>query len=458
VWAGGAAAAVPSWAVSILAWMPERTGYRFRLYPNPEQAAALQRWAGCARVIWNAALEQRRAAWRMNRTSLRYESQGGAELSEAKRANPWLSEPHADVLQQTLRDLDRAHRNWWAGRAGSPRFKRKGRDRFRIQSRPGRGEIAVRRLGRRWGEVRVPKLGWVRFRWSRRPVGQIKHLTVSRDALGWHVSLCCERQAAPPAAHLGPPVGLDRGVTVAVADSAGGRHELPPLPGGQAERLRRLCRRAGRQETARRRRPPSDRRRSRRHRRTLQRIARLRAREARIRRDFLHRLSTDLAKSHGLVAIERLNVRAMTRSASGTLAEPGRGVAAKAALNRAILASGWGELARQLAYKCERAGAALVEVPAHHSSQQCAECGAIDARSRRGRQFACVACGHEDDADINGARVILARALEAQEDGGRTVRRSAGSPPDVGRGREPRTPARKAVGGAAADLTGIPRL
>jgi putative transposase len=117
----------------------------------------------------------------------------------------------------------------------------------------------------------------VRFRWSRNPVGKIKHLMISRDALDWHVSLCCEREAERPVADLGPPVGIDRGVAVAVADSDGHLHTVPPLPAGQTERLRRLCRKAGRQETARRRRPPSERRRSRRHQRTLDRIARLRA-------------------------------------------------------------------------------------------------------------------------------------------------------------------------------------
>jgi transposase len=87
--------------VSILSGMSEYTGYRYRLYPTSEQAALLERRAGCARAVWNAALEQRRAAWRMNRTSLRYESQGGAELSQAKRAHPWLSEPHADACGHT---------------------------------------------------------------------------------------------------------------------------------------------------------------------------------------------------------------------------------------------------------------------------------------------------------------------------------------------------------------------
>jgi len=388
----------------------EYTAYRYRLYPSAEQQAAMARWAGCARAVWNTALEQRRTAWRMGRASLRYPDQAGAQLTQAKRAYFWLREPHADVPQQALRDLDRAFMRFFRGEARYPRFKRKGlHESFRIQSRPAKGEIAVRRLSRRWGEVRVPKLGWVRFRFSREPQGQIKHLTIARDALGWHVSLVCEHQVERPWARLGPPVGIDRGVAATVALSTGNLHACPALPPGQAERLRRLQRRAGRQETARRRRARGERQRSRRHQRTLDQVAKLRAREARIRRDFLNKLSTEIAKSHGVVVIERLDVVAMTRSAKGTAAAPGVNVAQKASLNRAILASGWGELRRQVAYKIDRRGGALIEVPAAYTSQKCSACGVIDPRSRRSRSsFACVVCGSEAHADVNAARNILA--------------------------------------------------
>jgi putative transposase len=127
--------------------------------------------------------------------------------------------------------------------------------------------------------------------------------------------------------------------------------------------------------------------------------------------------------------IESLDVAAMTRSAGGTVADPGVGVARKRGLNRSVLAQGWGELARQLAYKCERSGAALVEVPAAYTSQRCAECGELDAASRNGRHFACSACGHTADADVNAARNILAAGQAV------TARGAFGG----GRGCEPRT-------------------
>lgn len=191
--------------------------------------------------------------------------------------------------------------------------------------------------------------------------------------------------------------------------------------------MRRLARKAGRQETARKR-LAADGQRSGRHQRTLAQVAKLRAREARVRADFLHKLSRELANNHGLIAIEALQVKAMTRSAKGTIDEPGTNVRAKAGLNREILASGWGELRRQLDYKTAAAGGRLVEVPPAYSSQTCGVCGHRNGASRRGGRFACTACGHQDHADINAARVILARAFEAQEDGGRAWPLQHGEP------------------------------
>ncbi|MGI8730247.1 MAG: RNA-guided endonuclease InsQ/TnpB family protein [Solirubrobacteraceae bacterium] len=382
--------------------------YRYRLAPTGDQAGALERWCGCARAIYNAGLEQRQVAYRDFGVSLSYNDQGATELTEAKQALPWLAEPHSDVLQQALRDLDRAYRNFFNG-AGFPRFKRKGqRDSFRVQARAG-APIRVRRLNRRWGEVIVPKLGAVRFRWSRKPVGDIHHVTISRDALGWHICLCCEQPDHVPAPHVGAPVGIDRGVAATVALSTGELLACPTLPAGQAQRERRLARKAGRQETARRHRPSDQRRRSRRHQRTLDALAKLKARETRIRKDFLHKLSTDLAKNHGLVAIEDLRVANMTRSAKGSIQQPGINVAQKRGLNRAILRQGWGDLERMLDYKTAAAGGTLVKVPASYTSQTCSACGVVDSESRRSQAvFACVACGHHANADINAARNILA--------------------------------------------------
>jgi putative transposase len=190
------------------------------------------------------------------------------------------------------------------------------------------------------------------------------------------------------------------------------------------------------------RRPNGQRERSARDQQTLDQITRLRAREARIRGDFLHKPSTELANSHGLIAIEDLKVRSMTRTAKGTRSEPAERVAQKRGLNRSILAQGWGELHRQLRYKTSWYGSQLVAVPAAHTSQTRSACGVVHGGSRESPSAVPVhrlppsrTCGCQ-------RRAGDPRPRGERSSGQRTGpgRCSAESPPGVGRGREPRTP------------------
>jgi putative transposase len=136
-----------------------------------------------------------------------------------------------------------------------------------------------------------------------------------------------------------------------------------------------------------------------------------------------------LANSHGLIVIEDLRIKNMTGSAKGTLAQPGVNVAQKRGLNRSILAQGWGELHRQLAYKTGWYGSQLAVVPASYTSQTCSARGVVDARSRESQtRFRCTASGHTEHADVNAARVILARAAIGHEDGGRIRPLQRGEP------------------------------
>jgi putative transposase len=170
---------------------------------------------------------------------------------------------------------------------------------------------------------------------------------------------------------------------------------------------------------------------SRRLRRTITQIAALRARQARRRLDFTHKLTTDLAKRHGWVGIEDLRVKGMTKSAKGTFDAPGRNVRQKAGLNRAILDNAPYERRRQLASKAPRFGSQLRLVPAPGTSQTCSSCGTRDPASRPGcgRVFDCTACGHQTHADHNASVVIEARARRA----GGTVTDSTRSHPRVAR-------------------------
>jgi putative transposase len=133
---------------------------------------------------------------------------------------------------------------------------------------------------------------------------------------------------------------------------------------------------------------------------------------ANIRKDYLHKASYALSKSHAIVCMEDLQVRNMSKSARGTIERAGRNVRAKSGLNKAILDQGWGELTRQLSYKQHWRGGVLVLVPPQYTSQQCSECGHVDADNRLSQAvFHCQACGHTENADTNAAKNILREGL-----------------------------------------------
>jgi len=139
-------------------------------------------------------------------------------------------------------------------------------------------------------------------------------------------------------------------------------------------------------------------------------IARIHAGIGNARRDYLHKATSAISKNHAMVGIEDLQVRNMSRSAGGDVETPGKNVRAKSGLNKAILDQGWAEFRRQLQYKLEWAGGTLIAVPPHNTSRTCPFCGHVSADNRQTQaRFCCVGCGYEDNADVVGAKNILAR-------------------------------------------------
>ena len=378
-------------------------------------------------------------------------------LSAAKVECEWLREAPHHVLQQTLRDLDAAWAAWlYDRRAGKPRWrahKRSSRNHWTPSFRfPDRTQFTIRRLTRRTGEVRLPKIGRVRFRWTRDlPAGAvITNVTVRQDRVGdWTVAFAIDQPDSTPDRHpnAGTAVGVDRGVAVAVATSTGLLLGTgPTLTPGEAERLRRLEQRKARQQ-------PGSARRA----KTRTAIAKLRRRQARRRADFAHKTSHRLATGYEAVVVEDLNIGGMTASARGTVEEPGTGVAQKAGLNRAITDKAWGRLTGLLDYKTQQNAGRLVLVNPAHTSQTCAACGHVDPDSRENQaEFVCTACGHEANADINAALNILARGTAPPSGQQRTVPAagpcggSPQSPPDIQVRATKREPARRPHGHAHA--------
>ncbi|MBF6180751.1 transposase [Nocardia otitidiscaviarum] len=376
------------------------TGRRYRLALTGQQLAYAEQVGAACRAVWNTGLEQRRE-YRRRGAWINYREQAG-QMVEAKAEHAWLTSVPGHCLQQTLMDLDKACRRhgtwkvrWRSGRRWSPSF------RF-----PEGGKMVVERLNRRWGRVKLPKLGWVRFRMTRALSGQVRSATVSREGNHWHVSFLVADGVTTPERHVGTSaVGLDRGVVAAVATSDGEMFDRACATAGEVRRYRRLQQRLARQRKG-----------SANRRKTVAVMRAVRARERARRKDFCDQTAADLATEHAVIVLEGLKTRSMTASAKGSVDAPGRRVRQKAGLNRAILGKGWHLFEEALGNAARYTGSRIVKVPAAYTSQTCYRCEHVDPESRESQAvFRCTACGHTDNADVIAAKNILAagRAVTA---------------------------------------------
>jgi putative transposase len=317
------------------------------------------------------------------------------QLTEARAEYQWLAAGSQMVQQQPLRDFSKAMSAFFdaANPARRPTWRKAGRNEgFRIVALKS-GE--VRRLSRHTAEVRVPKVGWVRFRWSRSVSLGAKSYRVTRDRSGrWHIAFAVI-PALVPGPGTGEVIGIDRGVAVSAALSSGQLLRIPRLTSRENERQRRLERKLCRAQRG-----------SNRRGRVKLSIARLKARERDRRKDWVEKTSTDIARRYDVIRVEDLDVKGMTRSARRTVEKPGRSVAAKAGLNREIMRSGWGLLVQRLA---DKAVGRVERVNPVFTSQRCSACGRVDRKSRESQaDFRCTTCGFTCNADVNAAKNIAA--------------------------------------------------
>lgn len=373
--------------------------FRFQLRTKPGTERTLRRFAGSCRWVWNQAIaEQQR------RREAGEKFAGHAAMCKwltGWRNAPetaWLAETPIHPLQQTLRRLEAAYQRFFAGQCGYPKFKRRGQE-------PGLRFPDPKQFALDAGNARVklPKLGWQRMRQSRPVPGVLKNASVTAERGKWFVSLQVELPDVLPSADVKPTLGIDLGVALFAAMSDG--RTVVPLDAlrKQQRRLKHAQRAVSRKVKG-----------SRNRRRAVDRLGRLHSRIAAQRNDWLHKLSTELADAHPVIAIEDLKVAAMSASAAGTADAPGKRVRQKAGLNRAILDQGWAEFRRQLEYKCAARGGAVVPVNPAYTSQACSRCGCVDAGNRAAQAiFACLSCGYADNADLNAAKNILAAGLAA---------------------------------------------
>jgi transposase len=376
------------------------------MYPTSTQHDALLRQCGQARHVWNLALEQW-SMWTADKSAAPGHAEQCRQLTEARAAFDWLRAGSQTVQQQALRDFHQAVRNFYAGTHRRPTWRKAGlNEGFRIV---GAQASRIKKLSRKWAAVLVPKVGWIRFRLSR-PVPDARSYRVTRNRAGrWHLAFAVIPPPIP-APGTGDVIGVDRGVTVSAALSTGELLRCAGLSDPEGRRLKYLQRRLAR-----------CRRGSRRGQRVKIAIAKLHARAADRRKDWMEKTSTYLARRFDVIRVEDLRITQMTkrpkpkrdRGRPGAYLPNGRN--AKAGLNRGILTNGWSALVRRLEHK---APGRVERVNPAYTSQTCSVCGHCAPENRKSQAvFRCVACGHRANADVNAAMSIAAgRAVSARRE------------------------------------------
>jgi putative transposase len=373
--------------------------YRFQLRTRPPVEAQLRRFAGGLRWLWNQALAEQRARHARGEPFASYVD--SAKWLTAWRNDPataWLADGPIHPQQQVLRRLDEAYRRFFSKAGGFPSFKRRGEEpgiRF-----PDPMQFALDSAN---GRLKLPKLGFVRLRMSRPVEGQLRNVSVTRDGTKWFASIQVESSETVAALGVPPSLGIDLGLTVFAATSDG--KMVAPLRAlaKQQKRIRHAQRAVARKKKG-----------SANRRKAIDRLGNLHRRIAHQRSDWLHKLTTELADRHAVIALEDLRITNMSASAAGTIEAPGKNVRAKAGLNRGILDAAWGEFTRQLTYKVQWRGGQVILVNPAYTSRTCRKCRHESAENRKTQSvFACMACGHTENADVHAAKNILAAGYAA---------------------------------------------
>ena len=372
--------------------MQRLQAYRFELKTTGEQQRNMRRFAGSCRFVFNKALAMQQERYKAGEKNLGYASLCKS-LTEWKAQSEtlWLSETPSQALQQALKNLERAYKNFFDKRADFPKFKKKGQsDSFRYPQGV--------KLDQGNSRVFLPKLGWVRYRNSRDVIGEVKNATVSQSCGKWFVSIQTELEVEQPLPH-GEAVGIDMGVARFATLSDGSYIEPLNSFKKHQQRLAKYQRRMSRKVKF-----------SNNWKKAKARVQCIHSRIANARKDFLHKASCQISQNHAMIAIEDLQVRNMSKSAKGNSEQNGKMVKQKSGLNRSILDQGWFEFRRQLEYKAAWNGGFVVAVPPQYTSQTCPCCGHVSRDNRKTQaKFECVECGFEANADLVGAINILAR-------------------------------------------------
>ncbi len=362
--------------------MEIKRAYKFRFYPTPEQELNLAKTFGCARFVYNYMLRQRTDAWFQRQEKVGYH-ETSAMLTALKKQTEfaWLNEVSSVPVQQSLRHLQTAFGNFFSRRNKYPTFKKK----------DGAQSAEYTTSAFKWDgkTLSIAKNGALNIRFSRTipKAAIVTTVTVSKDTAGrYFVSMLCtdQVQAKTP---IEAKVGIDLGLSHFAILSTGEKIAAPNTFRKNEGKLAKLQRRLAKKTKG-----------SANRKKAKLKVAKLHAKIADSRRDFLHKLSTRLVNENQVIAVESLSVSNMQKNRC---------------LSKSISDAGWSEFLRQLEYKANWYGRELVGIDKWYpSSKRCSDCGyTMPKMPLNVRQWTCPECGSIHDRDVNAARNVLAAGL-----------------------------------------------
>jgi putative transposase len=356
--------------------------YKYRIFPTKNQADTLEHSLHLLRDLYNAAVQERRDAWRLNRKSVSFFDQS-KQIPDIRKLNPDYMAVQARVCLQTLRQVDKAFKAFFrriknGEKPGYPRFK--GKSFF--------NSFFYNKVGFRFkdGKLNLSLIGNLKIKLHRPIEGNIKEISIKREGLKWYAIISCEGIPPNPLPTSRDAIGIDVGIEAFATLSDGTQVDNPRFFETAQKQLRVAQRRVARRKKG-----------SNRRRRAVAQLRVLHHKILNKRSDFQHKVSTWLIRHYGLVAVEKLNIKGMSRGI----------------LSKQILDASWSSFFFQLKYKAERADRQLIEVDPRNTSQTCT-CGAPVKKNLSVRWHHCLVCGLSEHRDIVSSKIILARGLRDQ--------------------------------------------